>query len=177
MNTKKYVITGGPGMGKTTIIEILAARGYRIVPEAARMIIDEGKLKGSDDLPWKNLAAFQKKVSERQIELENGLLGDSGEVFFDRGIVDGYGYCVSGNVAPLEIISENARNRYDKIFLLEPLSVYKKDDARFEERELGLKIHNLIAEAYLKFGYKLIKVPALSPEERADFIISHTKQI
>ena len=60
---KAHVITGGPGVGKTTVVEILARRGYAIVPEAARMIIEEERLKDSDVLPWKNLSLFQIEVA------------------------------------------------------------------------------------------------------------------
>jgi predicted ATPase len=84
---KKYVITGGPGIGKTTIIELLAMKGYKIVPEAARMIIEEEKLVESDAVPWKNLQLFQEKVAARQLELESVVKGDV--IFLDRGIIDG----------------------------------------------------------------------------------------
>ncbi len=50
---KKYVLTGGPSVGKITVIEILAKRGYKILPEVARMIIEEERIKGTDILPWK----------------------------------------------------------------------------------------------------------------------------
>lgn len=56
---KKYVITGGPGIGKTTVIELLASRGYVIVLEVARLITEEEKSKGSDILPWLNLEAIR----------------------------------------------------------------------------------------------------------------------
>jgi predicted ATPase len=36
---KKYVLTGGPGTGKTTVLEILSLRGYNIISETAREII------------------------------------------------------------------------------------------------------------------------------------------
>ena len=62
---KKYVITGGPGIGKTTVIEILSSRGYEIVPEAARIIIEEEQINDSDALPWKNLKKFQNLVAQK----------------------------------------------------------------------------------------------------------------
>ena len=67
---KAHVITGGPGVGKTTVVEILARRGYAIAPEAARMIIEEERLKDSDVLPWKNLSLFQIEVAKRQSATE-----------------------------------------------------------------------------------------------------------
>lgn len=38
-NNELYVITGGPGVGKTTLIERLKQAGYSTVEEQARKII------------------------------------------------------------------------------------------------------------------------------------------
>ncbi|MBT13409.1 MAG: hypothetical protein CMI02_15405 [Oceanospirillaceae bacterium] len=37
----RFVVTGGPGGGKSTLLDALAERGYRIAPEAARRLIKE----------------------------------------------------------------------------------------------------------------------------------------
>lgn len=166
---KKYVITGGPGIGKTTVIELLAAKGFAIVPEMARMITEEEKLKDSDILPWKNLAKYQEKVAERQLEVEEKISAEM--VFLDRGLIDGVGYCKLGNVPIPKPIFEKGKNRYDKIFLLEHLPVYENDVTRFEKREEALRIHHAVIEAYAEFGYETIHVPVLPPEERIGFIL------
>lgn len=36
-----YVITGGPGVGKTTLLGELEKRNYRCMPEVARRVIQE----------------------------------------------------------------------------------------------------------------------------------------
>ena len=36
-----FILTGGHGSGKTTVLDELAKRGYLIVPEVARVIIKE----------------------------------------------------------------------------------------------------------------------------------------
>jgi len=171
---KRYVITGGPGRGKSTLIEILAARGYGVVPEAARIIIEEELSKNSDALPWKNLSLFQAKVAQKQLDLESEAVEDT--LFLDRGIVDGYGYCMYGKISVPASILENIErndNRYDKVFILESISGYKSDKTRFEDEKMATDIHDAIVAAYDKFGYKPIIVPALPPEQRADFVIAH----
>jgi len=171
---KRFVITGGPGRGKSTLIDILASRGYTVVSEAARMIIEEEQSAGSEALPWKDLATFQTKVVQRQLDLESETVGDV--VFFDRGILDGYGYCVQKGMPIPQIILDKidqVGERYDKIFVLEALPGYKLDKIRFEDEKTATDIHNAIVDAYKKFGYEPILVPAFPPEQRADFIVSN----
>lgn len=168
---KPYVLTGGPGVGKTTVLELLASRGYAITPEAARMIIEEETIKDSEILPWKNLEKFQERIAERQFEMEENL--SDGITFLDRSLVDGYAFCTLGRVKAPEIISQHAKNRYGKVFLLEPLHIYKTDAVRKENKEFAVEIHNEITKSYLLFGYDLIRVPALLPEKRIDFILEH----
>ena len=43
-----FVVTGGPGAGKTTLIERLAAQGFATVEEAGRRIIREQKASGGN---------------------------------------------------------------------------------------------------------------------------------
>ena len=168
---KKYVLTGGPEIGKTTAIEILASMDYDIIPESARIIIEEEKIKGSDVLPWKNLQKFQERVADLQMQAENKT--HDKDIFLDRSIVDGYAYCKIGNVAPPEIIEKIARNRYEKFFVLEPLNSYELDGTRYENESEARKTHETIIESYRHFGYDLISVPVSPPKERVEFILKN----
>ncbi|HEY4482760.1 MAG TPA: ATP-binding protein [Candidatus Paceibacterota bacterium] len=168
---KKYVLTGGPGIGKTTLIELLMQKGYSIVPEAARMIIEEEKLKGSDALPNRDIAKFQELVAVRQLELEAAAKGEV--VFCDRSIIDGYGYCKLANVPPPKQLEDLDKGRYYKIFLLAPLNYYETDNSRFEHSAHAMAIHKAIIEAYKEVGYELIDVPVLAPNERVEFILKN----
>ena len=166
---KKYVLTGGPSIGKTTLIEILASMGYKVIPEAARIVAEEERLKNSEILPWKNVKLFQEKVAELQIKLEEETSAEF--VFMDRSIIDGYGYSKFAETETPSLINETARNRYDKIFVLDPLPHFEKDGLRFEDAETAKKIHQLIIEGYIHFGYEQIFVPVLSPKERVEYIL------
>jgi len=166
---KKYVLTGGPGIGKTTAIEILASMGYHVAPEIARMVIEEQKIKDSDVLPWKDLSKFQEKVAEEQLKMENTILADI--VFMDRSIIDGHGYSKLANVESPILIGKVAKNRYDKIFVLDPLPHFENDGLRFENPEEALIVHQAIIDAYKHFGYEPIFVPVLPPQERVEYIL------
>ncbi|MES2203371.1 MAG: ATP-binding protein [Patescibacteria group bacterium] len=169
---QKIVITGGPSIGKTTLVEILASRGYAVVPEAARIIIEEEKLKVSGVLPTGEFAKFQELVFKRQLELEAGASGDV--VFFDRGIVDGIGYCKCYGLPLPEGLDAAAKtNRYDKVFILDPVGKYEADGVRFSGAEKDKDVHPFIEAAYREYGYYPTVVPALTPDDRVDFILAN----
>src|SRR5262249_16786988 len=151
------------------LIKLLAARGYKVVPEAARSVIDEEEAKGSNALPWLNLEQFQARVAQKQLELEAEL--ESEITIHDRGLVDGHAYAVLGRVKPPAIIEKVARGRYEKVFILEPLPSYVNDRSRRESQEEALRIHAAIVQAYDYFGYKPVLVPVLAPPERMEFIV------
>ncbi len=48
-----YVISGGPGVGKRTLLKELQKKGYTIVPEVARDLIKEQQRTRGEALPWK----------------------------------------------------------------------------------------------------------------------------
>lgn len=167
-----YVLTGGPGVGKTTLLNLLKESGFETVPEAASIIIEESLESGSDCLPWKNNPEFQNRVFELQLELEQENR-EKNLVFFDRGVLDGYAFVKFYGEIPSRIYNEIGPGRYEGVFLLEPVPNYCNDHRR-RESELDAKyIHNEIRSAYEKFGYKPIEIPASTPVERMEFVISH----
>ena len=169
---KKYVLTGGASVGKTTIINMLAAKGYSIVPEAADDIIRAENLKPHRGvLGVGDTYLFQQFVAERQLQIEEAAHGEI--MFLDRGMGDGYAYCKFKGVAVPSLVMENSRNRYDKVFLLDSLDIYEYDGVRSGSLEEAKKIQPFIEEAYIFFGYTPIHVPAMKPEERVEFILKN----
>ena len=58
MTDRFFVLTGGPGSGKTTLIDALAARGYACSLEAGRAVIRHQQDIGGNALPWGDRALF-----------------------------------------------------------------------------------------------------------------------
>lgn len=162
----KYVITGGPCTGKTTMLEALKNEGYSIIPEAARKIISEEKL-----VPWVCRKGFQKRIIEVQLDLESRING--GLTFLDRGLPDNIAYFRVDGVPVDQELIDICKGRYDKIFLLEPLKMYVNDYARKENKEIMIKIHSEIEKIYRELNYKIISVPVLQINERKKFIIKN----
>ena len=50
MNTQKIVLIGGPGTGKTTLINGLKKKGYNCMEEISRQITLDAQEKGIDQL-------------------------------------------------------------------------------------------------------------------------------
>src|SRR3989344_6176416 len=94
---EKYILTGGPGTGKTTMIQEFKRRGYRTFPEVARQIIAEEQGKEKGILPWTDLGSFQELVVERQVAQEKDVSTNK-KIFLDRALPDNLAYAEIGNV-------------------------------------------------------------------------------
>jgi predicted ATPase len=55
---RPFVVTGGPGSGKTTLIDALAQAGCARSIEAGRGVIQDQMAVGGPALPWRDPKAF-----------------------------------------------------------------------------------------------------------------------
>src|SRR5688572_16313828 len=72
------LITGGPGVGKTTLLADLGARGHATVVESARAIIAERRARGQSPRP--DPIAFAQEILRRDTEKYHAQQGESGWV-------------------------------------------------------------------------------------------------
>ncbi|MBQ0787779.1 MAG: ATP-binding protein, partial [Oceanihabitans sp.] len=87
MNTKKIIITGGPGTGKTSIINELVKRGYNCIEEISRQITLKAREDGIEQLFLTEPLLFSElllKGRKKQFEEANAFKEDF--IFLDRGI-------------------------------------------------------------------------------------------
>lgn len=68
--TKKYVLTGGPSCGKTTLLDALEIRGYNILKEVARGVLKEREDKS---LNYDEHLTRQKLIFGLQVEQKKTL--------------------------------------------------------------------------------------------------------
>ena len=82
-STTRVVITGASGVGKTTLVELLAPLlSVPIIPELARQMCRDMGYDMIGNIP--DQEAFKRQVLERQIEEENRL----GNFVSDRSAID-----------------------------------------------------------------------------------------
>jgi predicted ATPase len=84
--TRRIVISGCSGGGKSTIVAALAAQGFQTCPEPGRRIVQEERAMGGTALPWVDAAAFADRAVAMAIT-DHGAAGP-GITFFDRSLID-----------------------------------------------------------------------------------------
>ncbi|WP_333694388.1 ATP-binding protein [Flavobacterium sp.] len=174
MSKDIIVITGGPGTGKTTIIEGLIEKGYTCFPEISREIINEARKQGIEQLFLENPLLFSELLLEgRKKQYTAALEHPNPILFLDRGIPDILAYMhYIGDSYPSFFEEECRSNTYTKVFLLPPWEeIYKCDEERYENFEQANLIFNHLKETYQSFGYKLIEVPKDTLDNRILFIL------
>lgn len=169
-----FVLTGGPGSGKTTLIAALAAAGYACAPEAGRAIIQAQAAIGGTALPWKDPAAFAELMLSWELRPHAIATGIDGPVFFDRGIPDVLGYLrLTGRQVPAHVRTAAQRFRYHPCAFIAPPwpEIYRRDGERRQDHDEAVRTHAAMVAAYADCGYRLVELPRLPVAGRLDFLL------
>lgn len=180
MKTKRIVISGGPGSGKTTLINHLESEGYICMPEISRNVIIEAQKEGIEQLFLENPMLFSKKLLEgRLAQFTEAASHENAITFYDRGMPDVTAYMDSIDSHYPEKFSETCNvNRYDFAFLLPPWeAIYLQDNERYESFEQAKTVYQFLVKGYQKYGYQVIEVPTGTIEDRIAYILEHLKSL
>jgi len=168
----RVLVTGGPGVGKTTLLAELSAKGYITVAESARAIISERRSRGRSPRP--EPIAFAQETLRRDIEKYHAHPAESGWVFFDRGLVEALG--MLHEAAPLSAPELAAALRahpfHSSVFALPPWeAIYTTDAERDHSFPWVEHVHGQLVRWYRSCGYIVHEVPRLPVAARAEFVL------
>ncbi|MGE6260504.1 AAA family ATPase [Heyndrickxia sporothermodurans] len=173
-----FVITGGPGSGKTSVLEEIQKNGYKFVSEVAREIIQTQVSSNGDLLPWKNVKKYRDLMLDKSVDSYLSALSNpiNQPLFFDRGIPDTLGYSHLINIPISEKIEYAARKyRYNKhVMILPPWEeIYNNDQERKQDFDEAVETYYVMIDTYKQLDYELIEVPRMGIKQRANYIIEN----
>ncbi|MBT4917455.1 AAA family ATPase [Candidatus Peregrinibacteria bacterium] len=167
------ILTGGPGGGKSSVLEVLRNKGYLCVDEVARDLIKEEVAANGDALPWKNTEKFRDNMFREQVKVYESTNHD-GIVFFDRGLVDciAYSRLIGANI-PENMDQISREVKFNKLVFVTPPweDIYQNDEERKQSFQEAIETYDQIVAAYREYGYETVDLPKVSVEDRVDFIL------
>lgn len=167
-----FVFTGGPGVGKTSLLRHLEAMGERVVDEDARAVIRDEAERGGRGVPWLGNERYCRLTAARSIAAFDARAGETGRVFFDRGIFDCVG--ANGQEPWPELLEAVRTRRYNRrVFVFPPWrEIYETDAERRQDWAEAERTFKLVLEALPRLEYEPIVVPKATIEERAAFVLA-----
>ncbi|MNM94410.1 hypothetical protein D3C81_1068130 [compost metagenome] len=171
---RRIVVTGGPGSGKTSLIEALAAAGHATSPEAGRAVIRRQQAIDGQALPWRDRGLFAELMLDHELEAHARAETATGAVFFDRGVPDVVGYltlCALPVPAHVERAGRDAR--YDRPVFIAPVwpEIFAQDAERRQDLDEAQRTFDAMTEVYPRFGYELIELPKAPVADRLSFVM------
>ena len=169
-----YVITGGPGSGKTALIDALAARGYQRSSEAGRAVIQQQVAIGGRAVPWRNPLAFAELMLSWEIRSYQMAQQVPGPVFFDRGVPDVAGYLRLLNFPVPDHVRKAAQVfNYNRLVFFAPPwpEIYTQDRERRQDFDEGVRTYEALRATYSDVGYEIHELPRATIEQRVAFVL------
>lgn len=165
--TRKYILTGGPGSGKSFVILALEERGEHVVREAAEDVIKLAQARGIER-PWES-PGFQDRILDLQIKRDYWISERAERVFIDRSFLDGLAYAEQGTEIYDRIRAE--AGMYNGIFLIKGSGEVENTKVRREDVGEALELERKLREVYVNEGYKVHGIPYLGVDERTEMIL------
>jgi predicted ATPase len=166
------LVTGGPGVGKTSLLKELGLRGLTTAGDAAREVIAERKRNGLTPRPPP--LEFAEEILRRDCAQYKAASQRGGLVFFDRGVPEALGMLEQARASlPGELEARLAEFVYhEAAFILPPWeSIFVQDAERDQTFADTLRVHESLRRWYARCGFRLVEVPRGTVGERAEFVL------
>lgn len=166
---------GGPGTGKSTVLDELKKQQYHCMEEISREVTLQAQKQGIDQLFLTEPLLFSQKLLEgREQQYINADKTNTNIVFFDRGIPSIYAYMrFLKTDFPDVFLQKSNQYRYTKVFQFLPWKeIYTSDNERYENYEESVTISNFLYDAYNELSYDIVTVPFGTVKDRCNFILN-----
>jgi len=175
-----FVLTGGPGSGKSSLIKGLEQSGYACSVEAGRGVIQDQVAIGGRALPWRDQILFAELMLCWEMRSYQTARRQGGPVFFDRGVPDVVGYLrLSSQPVPEHVQKAVDTFRYNRrVFLAPPWpEIFQPDLERKQTFDEAVRTYEAMVATYSEQGYDLVEIPRVSIEERVRFIRNNIEPV
>lgn len=178
---KRYILTGAPGAGKTSILRRLQEQGFDVIDEAATAVITREQAEG-DAEPWTKPAFVEKVVAlQRQRQMQSSA-GDVTLQIYDRSPICTHALSTYlGRPAPETLTAEIDRITQERVyerqvFFIRNIGFCQPTAARRISFQESLEFERTHEQSYRQFGYILVDVPAGEVANRAAMIADAISQ-
>ncbi|TDC30145.1 ATPase [Micromonospora sp. 15K316] len=170
---RRYVLTGAPGAGKTSIARALGQRGYPVVDEAATDVIAAEQARGVAQ-PWAEpgfvAAVVRLQRRRRNAETRGPVQVHDRSPLCTLALAEHLGHPVGPELtAELERV-DRERIYQRTVFLVGSLGFVIRTAARRISLADALAFGRLHARVYAEYGYELVEVPPGPVAQRAAFV-------
>ncbi|MBF9131039.1 AAA family ATPase [Plantactinospora sp. S1510] len=172
---RRFIITGAPGAGKTTILAALRGRGHAVVDEAATDVIVHLQALGQDE-PWRDQGFVDAITLLQRERLEHPAPPATSVQIFDRSPICTLALArhLGLPVTPIltkEVDRAVADGIYQpRVFFIHLLGFLTPTAVRRISLAESVTFERLHVQAYRDHGFELVDVPAGSVEERVELI-------
>ena len=180
-NAHFFILSGGPGVGKTAVLDRLRDNGQTCIQEVARSIIQSQQSENGTALPWKDKEQYKKLMLHKSVkDYQKVSKRKQGITFFDRGIPDTLAYArlegleISKNLC---FYSQHYRCN-NTVFIFPPWrEIYHTDSERKQSFSEVIATHNMMIQTYKNCGYTPVQVPKTTIQKRYTFILDYIARL
>lgn len=169
--TRWHVLTGAACSGKTTLLTLLAAQGYDVVPEGAREWFQHALAEGrslqeihADD------RAVQRAIAALQIHLEERA-DPVRSIVLDRALPDSLAFYRLVGLDPDELLAQCRVHRYETVLLLDRLPQHRDCALGPEDEASSAFLDEWLEHDYRALGYDVIRIPVMPVETRLAVVL------